>query len=236
MDPGSGPVNAAASRPKRRSRKGCAECKLRRIKCDEKRPQCGKCAQHGRACTILDSLFRTDARSSAATSNTSRQLATPAVVEPTPIEQPVTAPWEITDSFALPELDHVIQDQTVSTQLDGNPRPASSATQAVSPAHSVTPDISMRVSHPPRMTATPTFVNHVSPGQASTTSEPSQNDEEIAFFSRIFNEGAAQWLDLLNDSRCFTQWLPVLSRQNSLVQYAACVRWFAACITWGKIS
>ncbi|KAF2703130.1 hypothetical protein K504DRAFT_508307 [Pleomassaria siparia CBS 279.74] len=33
-----------------KSRKGCGNCKLRRVKCDEKRPQCQKCVSYGVSC------------------------------------------------------------------------------------------------------------------------------------------------------------------------------------------
>lgn len=34
------------------------ECRRRRIKCDEKQPQCGQCQQRGRDCTLQDAKFR----------------------------------------------------------------------------------------------------------------------------------------------------------------------------------
>ncbi|KAI0198868.1 hypothetical protein F4808DRAFT_462441 [Astrocystis sublimbata] len=36
--------------PKRRSRAGCAYCKEKKKKCDEKRPKCSRCAEHGVDC------------------------------------------------------------------------------------------------------------------------------------------------------------------------------------------
>jgi hypothetical protein len=35
-----------------------AECRKRKIKCDESHPQCGQCRRRGRPCSIIDSLFR----------------------------------------------------------------------------------------------------------------------------------------------------------------------------------
>ncbi|PMD57420.1 uncharacterized protein K444DRAFT_53748, partial [Hyaloscypha bicolor E] len=37
-----------ASRPK--SRSGCRTCKIRRVKCDESRPQCERCIKFGTTC------------------------------------------------------------------------------------------------------------------------------------------------------------------------------------------
>ncbi|KAI0191896.1 hypothetical protein F4808DRAFT_381729 [Astrocystis sublimbata] len=41
-----------ANRSKRRSRFGCRNCKLRRVKCDEDRPQCRRCVSFGVLCNI----------------------------------------------------------------------------------------------------------------------------------------------------------------------------------------
>lgn len=41
-------------RAHRKSKNGCVVCKRRRVKCDEKRPQCGKCAIGNRACSYQD--------------------------------------------------------------------------------------------------------------------------------------------------------------------------------------
>lgn len=46
-----------ADTPKR-SRKGCTECRKRKIKCDEHSPTCGQCRKAGRDCPIVDSVFR----------------------------------------------------------------------------------------------------------------------------------------------------------------------------------
>ncbi|KAH8686346.1 Upc2 protein [Ilyonectria robusta] len=41
-------------RPHRKSRRGCAVCKKRRIKCDERHPQCGNCVVTHRVCSYLE--------------------------------------------------------------------------------------------------------------------------------------------------------------------------------------
>lgn len=35
----------------RKSRQGCGNCKLRRVKCDERQPQCERCIAYGVACS-----------------------------------------------------------------------------------------------------------------------------------------------------------------------------------------
>lgn len=47
----------------RRSRKGCPECRKRKIKCDEDQPECGQCKNTDRSCSITDSLFKQHAYS-----------------------------------------------------------------------------------------------------------------------------------------------------------------------------
>ncbi|KAK3903646.1 fungal zn binuclear cluster domain-containing protein, partial [Staphylotrichum tortipilum] len=41
---------AAPKQPKRRSRGGCAYCKEKKKKCDEKRPKCSRCVEHDTEC------------------------------------------------------------------------------------------------------------------------------------------------------------------------------------------
>ncbi|RAH63514.1 hypothetical protein BO85DRAFT_387894 [Aspergillus piperis CBS 112811] len=52
--------SAAGSRGREalRSRTGCPECRRRKTKCDEQKPECGQCLRAGRACRIIDGLFR----------------------------------------------------------------------------------------------------------------------------------------------------------------------------------
>ncbi|KAM7208522.1 Fungal specific transcription factor domain containing protein [Naviculisporaceae sp. PSN 640] len=41
---------APPKEPKRRSRAGCTHCKEKKKKCDEKRPECSRCTEHGVSC------------------------------------------------------------------------------------------------------------------------------------------------------------------------------------------
>ncbi|KAK0634471.1 fungal-specific transcription factor domain-containing protein [Bombardia bombarda] len=42
---------ALPKEPKKRSRAGCTHCKEKKKKCDEERPQCSRCAEHGTTCS-----------------------------------------------------------------------------------------------------------------------------------------------------------------------------------------
>ncbi|BCR89362.1 Zn(II)2Cys6 transcription factor domain-containing protein [Aspergillus chevalieri] len=59
----------APARETYRSRKGCPECRRRKIKCDETRPECGQCLKSGRACHIIDGLFKQHSYTFLATSH-----------------------------------------------------------------------------------------------------------------------------------------------------------------------
>ncbi|KAL4785015.1 hypothetical protein BJX76DRAFT_325780 [Aspergillus varians] len=52
------PVTSTPVKRESRSRKGCPECRSRKIKCDEQKPECGQCLKTGRVCRIVDSLFK----------------------------------------------------------------------------------------------------------------------------------------------------------------------------------
>ncbi|TGO20364.1 hypothetical protein BPAE_0303g00080 [Botrytis paeoniae] len=43
----------ATRRSHKKSRKGCTACKLKHLKCDERRPNCGNCQDRGMTCTYL---------------------------------------------------------------------------------------------------------------------------------------------------------------------------------------
>ncbi|KAM0238316.1 hypothetical protein ACHAP5_008721 [Fusarium lateritium] len=43
---------------RRKVKTGCATCRIRKIKCDETKPACQKCAKTGRTCDGYESLFR----------------------------------------------------------------------------------------------------------------------------------------------------------------------------------
>ncbi|KAH7015901.1 fungal Zn binuclear cluster domain-containing protein [Ilyonectria destructans] len=46
-------------RPHSKSRKGCLNCKVRRVKCDELKPMCSACARRSDACVYLSRMHRT---------------------------------------------------------------------------------------------------------------------------------------------------------------------------------
>lgn len=53
------------------------ECRKRKVKCDEKKPECGECLRTGRVCRIIDSVFRPHSYSFLASSSLSSQRTRP---------------------------------------------------------------------------------------------------------------------------------------------------------------
>ncbi|OJD34024.1 c6 finger domain [Diplodia corticola] len=56
----SGRASASSRRSHRKSRLGCANCKRRRIKCDEKKPSCTNCVQHSIRCDFAPASSSVD--------------------------------------------------------------------------------------------------------------------------------------------------------------------------------
>ncbi|ORY12623.1 hypothetical protein BCR34DRAFT_482382 [Clohesyomyces aquaticus] len=85
-----------------KSRKGCGNCKLRRVKCDETRPRCQKCVSYGVSCTYdgkkspLDlaaqGSFQVDlSRSESESGSGSEQVSFPVILSSQPRGQRVAA-------------------------------------------------------------------------------------------------------------------------------------------------
>ncbi|KAK0702773.1 hypothetical protein B0H67DRAFT_547011 [Lasiosphaeris hirsuta] len=80
----------------RKSRYGCANCKVRRVKCDETKPECGKCVSHGLKCSFeagtqmqlaFAGAFKVDLGPSPGPG--ARAIPIPRAVQPVPIWLPL---------------------------------------------------------------------------------------------------------------------------------------------------
>ncbi|KAH7308972.1 hypothetical protein B0I35DRAFT_441113 [Stachybotrys elegans] len=79
----------AMDRPHTKSRLGCKECKLRRVKCDESRPVCARCSRSRRQCSYLADIPTLPASpSSTSTSNSTSSAA----FQPLPVAAPDPSP------------------------------------------------------------------------------------------------------------------------------------------------
>ncbi|KAI1111206.1 hypothetical protein F5Y14DRAFT_317790 [Nemania sp. NC0429] len=50
------PIEARKRKPLRKSRFGCRNCKLRKVKCDEGKPQCKRCISYGVLCNFVSKI------------------------------------------------------------------------------------------------------------------------------------------------------------------------------------
>ncbi|KAL4735947.1 hypothetical protein BDV11DRAFT_208054 [Aspergillus similis] len=199
-----------------RSRKGCPECRSRKIKCDEQTPQCAQCLKTGRICRIVDSLFKTHSytfltqtspRSKSQTLRAVRAGGTDADEESTqktnPLNEkdsmvPKTEKSKSSEAHTHPPNQ---SDRALTAEsLTGPPLPGCVQTERVSLASR-----SKRPEHPTNQ-AEETYHDHC----------------EIAFFLRHFCEGPGQWMDLCGDQSYFSQNIVALSHRSPLVRYAAC--------------
>ncbi|PGH04907.1 hypothetical protein GX51_03203 [Blastomyces parvus] len=72
-----------ARRPHRKSRTGCANCRKRRVKCDETKPRCRRCETHGVCCDYLTLQVRSQQTKPPATSG---QMASTMDIRPASIQ------------------------------------------------------------------------------------------------------------------------------------------------------
>ncbi|RAK95541.1 Zn(II)2Cys6 transcription factor domain-containing protein [Aspergillus ibericus CBS 121593] len=54
--PSTGPRDGREGKVRRRSRFGCRNCKLRKLKCDESKPQCKRCRSFGLLCPFMSNI------------------------------------------------------------------------------------------------------------------------------------------------------------------------------------
>ncbi|KAL4789648.1 hypothetical protein BDV19DRAFT_20712 [Aspergillus venezuelensis] len=201
---------AKPARAKRetRSRKGCPECRSRKIKCDEKQPECGQCLKSGRACRIIDSIFKpheytfktTPVKQNASTSRN-------AIGDK---DVPQTSATRRTPSIS------VIHDQyRAATDSPTQPFQAEWVGDRPSLGHDLT-EIRAQRQSPALPYGSPQIL-------ITTQPEDTYQDRcEIAFFLRHFSEGPGQWMDLVGGRSYFSYNAVVLAHWSPLIRYAAC--------------
>lgn len=92
-------------RAHRKSKHGCVQCKVRKVKCDERHPECKNCVRHGVQCSYQTAgLVATDEN----LTSTARRLSKPVVVEspgPSPTAPPELEPDDL-NTLQLQLLHH----------------------------------------------------------------------------------------------------------------------------------
>ncbi|RGP70241.1 c6 zinc finger [Fusarium sporotrichioides] len=100
-------TNRAPRRHHRKSRNGCSNCKSRRVKCDEQKPQCSNCLRREIRCSFLPPDSHT--ASPSPHGNFGSSSSTPAYY-PTPVTQ--------TPSTSVPEVPQTFYQEPASEGLD----------------------------------------------------------------------------------------------------------------------
>ncbi|KAL4966896.1 Zn(II)2Cys6 transcription factor [Aspergillus stella-maris] len=205
---GKQPAKPARAKRETRSRKGCPECRSRKIKCDEKQPECGQCLKSGRACRIIDSIFKPHEYT----------FKTTAVKANTPSSR------------------HEIDDKNVSQRgaarrapsisvINDQYRPETHSPMNASQTDSVgdRPILGHDLAERNAYTQSPALPYESPHLPITTQPEDTYQDRcEIAFFLRHFSEGPGQWMDLVGERSYFSYNAVVFAHWSPLVRYAAC--------------
>ncbi|CEL04047.1 hypothetical protein ASPCAL05180 [Aspergillus calidoustus] len=223
-----------AKRDSHRSRKGCPECRSRKIKCDEQKPECGQCLKSGRACRIIDSIFKPHSYSFRTTPAQRPQLVDrvgPSTrlppesaaqnaaeetqelpIQPVNTDSPITSPSQaILGKRILNVSPITAHDQGTDCVLSGH-----TVNETVDPNSGQDSASLLASPHGIESTARP----YATPiGQLE---DNYQDRCEIAFFLRHFSEGPGQWMDVCGDRSYFSQQVIQLSHWSPLIRYAAC--------------
>ncbi|KAF2215217.1 hypothetical protein CERZMDRAFT_82263 [Cercospora zeae-maydis SCOH1-5] len=97
----------------RKSRLGCGACKLKRVKCDEKQPVCGRCAKSNSTCDYQAPAPRVGTRKCAGSTTSSTAPTIPSVPAPTPtIPVPRSMEQGSRDLHLLKHYDHLTSEST----------------------------------------------------------------------------------------------------------------------------
>ncbi|KAJ9283778.1 transcriptional regulator family: Fungal Specific TF [Paecilomyces variotii] len=227
-----------------------AECRKRKVKCDEKQPECSQCLRSGRVCRIIDGVFRPHyfpsppLRHSRARHGGSTRTRSQRDTE--------VSEQETESSGHAPQAVDVIGETTTGTPE--HPSPAASfdspsqhgeslsskanSHHVSSPNHSeqAGQDLPAQSMSPADQPLFPGLysntIDHASPVcqnspgiyslPASLVEESDQDRAEIAFFLRIFSEETAHWMDVATGQLSyFSQNSMLLCKYSPLVRYAA---------------
>ncbi|KAE8330429.1 hypothetical protein BDV39DRAFT_213142 [Aspergillus sergii] len=215
-------------REHQRSRKGCPECRKRKIKCDERKPECGQCRRSGRVCRIIDSLFRPHTYSFLASSSSQRTIgldteapsverprartATPGSPPPQGGSDPIHSTARSLESRHAQDL---YDDENALVDLSyhvGLAPPAEPSPQAL---------VNTSIQHEQEAAGSGPLTNDSCTLLNATPESVDRDRYEIAFFLRYFSEEPGRWMDVCCDHPYFSEQVVILSSICPLVRYAA---------------
>ncbi|KAL4905545.1 hypothetical protein BDW74DRAFT_177915 [Aspergillus multicolor] len=207
-------AGATTTRLKResRSRKGCPECRSRKIKCDEQRPECGQCLKTGRTCRIVDSLFKQHSYTFLAQS--------PPKSKPGALPGEEDSRWKSTGNpIQEKEEGFVLAEKGPPWPSKPLRIPQNRGDCTVSQTKCRNAAVVEGAGIEKSLLSTPSE----RPQAADIKDVESPQDRcEIAFFLRHFCEGPGQWMDICGGQSYFIQNAVVLAHRDPLVRYAAC--------------
>ncbi|KAL4757649.1 Zn(II)2Cys6 transcription factor domain-containing protein [Aspergillus foveolatus] len=199
-----------------RSRKGCPECRSRKIKCDEQTPQCAQCLKTGRVCRIVDSLFKPHSYTFLAQTSPKPKSRDARSVR----AEDKDADEELTrKTNPLNEKDAVAPKAVDNKPNEARTHPPNHDDRALTAETMAIPPLPECV-QTERVSLASTSKR---PEDATNQAGETYHDRcEIAFFLRHFCEGPGQWMDLCTDQSYFSQNALAISHRSPLVRYAAC--------------
>ncbi|KAH7142737.1 hypothetical protein B0J13DRAFT_50680 [Dactylonectria estremocensis] len=118
--------SASRRRPHRKSKTGCAECRRRRIKCDEEEPACTACVRHGHPCVYPSTKIATPCLTPSSDHSTARSYTSSLQGDEASLTSSLAIPYltesgqtpsSSTTTFALDDL-ALFHHWTLSTSLD----------------------------------------------------------------------------------------------------------------------
>ncbi|RDW68887.1 Zn(II)2Cys6 transcription factor [Aspergillus mulundensis] len=207
------PADTKGPRIKResRSRKGCPECRSRKIKCDEQRPECGQCLKAGRVCRMVDSLFKPHSYTFLAqTPPKSKTQAAPAGENVSGRESTGNTP---------------LHQQRLPVAAETEQPNARKAARTPPNKNNCAPSTSTWTSPGLPFQQESNLLSTASAGSRVPTAdfEESYQDRcEIAFFFRHFCEGPGKWMDICGSQSYFSRNAVIFAHRNPLIRYAAC--------------
>ncbi|CBF80615.1 Zn(II)2Cys6 transcription factor domain-containing protein [Aspergillus nidulans FGSC A4] len=205
-----------------RSRKGCPECRSRKIKCDEQTPQCGQCLKTGRVCRIVDSLFKPHSYTFLAqTSPEPKSRDARAVrAEDKDVDEGLTRKTNPLNGDHQINIKYAVAPKAVDSKpSEARTHPLYQDDRALTAETMTIPPLPKRVQTERVSLASMSK----RPEDATTQAGETYHDRcETAFFLRHFCEGPGQWMDLCTDQSYFSQNVVAISDKSPLVRYAAC--------------
>ncbi|KAF2105035.1 hypothetical protein NA57DRAFT_51817 [Rhizodiscina lignyota] len=222
-----------------RSHNGCLTCKLRKLKCDESRPSCGRCSLASRACEYSDSSIfrqfdiqkptnRARLRESDDTDGTfgdddvwvevPRKLTFIQVIDP--YEEEYETSLEL--AGRLPE----IQDRQ---QVKASPQLAPPVKTTSNPNSSMDPTGPHTNSSSYTPISLPFGSAEASPWNAEPyprpvppSKPPDTSEVELVQLLRYFANVPGQWMDLFDTRAYYSRRVTILAARSALLKFAAC--------------